>query len=102
MYAFATHWTFKPGSAGEVEDVNRRVLIPALEDQPGFRQSCAIRTKEDSYLTVFVWDSQVEAEAALEFIGPLVAEHQGHLVEGMQRFAGTVADARGALQMART
>lgn len=49
MYAFATHWTCKAGSAEEVEEVNRKVLIPALAEQPGFRQSFAIQIAGDSY-----------------------------------------------------
>lgn len=102
MYAFATHWTFKPGSAEEVEEANRTVLIPALAEQPGFRQSFAIHIASDSYLTVFVWEAQAQAEAALEFVRPLVMEQQGHLVEGLERFSGPVADARGALEMVRT
>lgn len=99
MHAFATHWTFKPRSAEEVEEINRGTLIPALTGQPGFRQSFAIRTGEASYLTLFAWDSEAHAQAALAFIRPLVIEHQGHLVEGMERFAGPVSDARGALKM---
>jgi heme-degrading monooxygenase HmoA len=91
MYASAVVWTFKPGSEDEVRKINTDTLIPAVKSQAGFRAYYAIHTAADTFLTVSLYDTAEHAEAANGVLAPLVRQHQGHLMTGMQRYAGEVA-----------
>ncbi|HET8627459.1 MAG TPA: antibiotic biosynthesis monooxygenase [Thermomicrobiales bacterium] len=90
MFASVVAWTFKPGSADEVRRRNLDMLIPEVTRAPGFRQYYAIRSGPDAYVTVIFYDDRERAEAALQHLTPLIREQQGHLLAGMERYAGEV------------
>ncbi|MBI4200928.1 MAG: hypothetical protein HY531_01400 [Chloroflexi bacterium] len=90
MYASAVAWNFKPGSQDLVRQVSLEVLIPAIKAQPGFRHFLSVRTRSDSWMMIILFDIKAHQDAALAILNPLIRQHHGQIIEGMQRYAGEV------------
>ncbi len=100
MYAMATRWAFKAGSAEEVFGATMDEVMPALEAQPGYLHSLIVRTGANSFLSFVCWESEDDAKRALSDLASLVIRHLGHLVRDVERFQGPVVDGRPGEGMA--
>ncbi len=90
MYASAVAWTFKPGTADHVRRVHVNMVVPALNEQPGFRHFYSARVWVDTWLTVMVFDTKAHQDAALAILNPLLRLYHGRIIVGIQRYAGEV------------
>ena len=71
----------RPLSPEEVARLERE--LPGLvADRPGYRGVYWARTDQNEALTVSLWDSPAEADAAFEAIRPWLAEVLGPLMAG--------------------
>jgi hypothetical protein len=96
MYAMITRWTFKSGSIDEAIDVNRDVVMPAVQAQPGFVRSLIVRTGTESVLSVVCWETEEDAKRAMTDVAPIAIRHIGYLVRDVERVPGTVVYDVGA------
>ncbi len=70
MYAVVARVQFRSAATkAQVQQVERELVEP-LSQQPGFRAYCGMRVSDTEALAIHVWDSQADAEQAIQFIGP--------------------------------
>jgi hypothetical protein len=64
---------------------------PIARESPGFRGVYFARTNDDELMTVWLWDSEADWNAALPRFGPFLQAHVApHLAQPPDRVGGTV------------
>lgn len=83
-------WQFKPGTADALAERVKTEMVPLVEREPGFTGYGAVRTGENSAITVTAFASQEQAQAAGEKTAAWVREHAASSVESVERSEGTI------------
>jgi quinol monooxygenase YgiN len=89
-YARVAVWQFKPGTADALAERVKTEMVPLLEREPGFTGYGAVRTGENSAVTITAFASQEQAHAAGEKTGVWVREHAASSVESVERSEGPI------------
>ena len=91
MYAVVARFQFRsPATEAQVQQVERELVEPLCQ-QPGFRAYYGVRISDTEALAVHVWDSQADAEQAIQLIGPRQQQVVGDQLAGPpQRMMGEV------------
>jgi heme-degrading monooxygenase HmoA len=71
MYAVVRHNTYDPARLAQARS-NLDEFDHLHLQQPGFRGHLAIQAGDGSTIVVNVWDSQADAQAGLQALGPAV------------------------------
>jgi hypothetical protein len=90
MYASIVIWTLEPGTMEKSVKVVREQLIPEVHRVGGLQQNLIISTGENEVATLFVYNTQADAEAGYAHLLPLARESFGSIVRGVQRYSGEV------------
>jgi len=90
MYVSSVLWRFKAGGRERVAQVLEEQILPTVRQVAGLRHVYIAPTDADTWLSVLLYDSQAQAEAGLATLVPVVRQHMGDTVEGMERHAGEV------------
>jgi len=90
MYMSSTLWTFKPGMSNRVHQVIKDQILPAVRRTPGVHDVYVAPAEGDTWLSVLFYESQAQAEEGVKALVPVVHQHMGDIIEGMERHAGEV------------
>lgn len=89
-YARIAVYTFKPGQADEVIRLAKQGLAPIFQAQPGFRRYAAIKTGEDSVISISTWDTKQDADAAVQKAADWVKPNIADKIVSAQTSVGEV------------
>jgi heme-degrading monooxygenase HmoA len=89
-YARVAVWQFKPGTADALAERAKVGMVPLMEREPGFTGYGAVRTGENSAVTVTAFASREQAQAAGEKTGVWVREHAMSSAESVERSEGEI------------
>jgi heme-degrading monooxygenase HmoA len=84
-------YRFKAGAADEAIAKARAGLLPSYQGQPGFVAYGVVKTGEDAGVSISVWQTQAEAEAAVQTAGSWVQANIAALVETVQNQVGELS-----------
>jgi heme-degrading monooxygenase HmoA len=84
-------YKFKPGSADEVIAKAEAGLLPIYRAQPGFVAYGVVKTGDDSGISISVWQTGDQAQAAVQTAGTWVAANIAALVESVQNHVGDLS-----------
>jgi hypothetical protein len=82
---------FKPGAADEGLAKGQAGLLPLFRAQPGFVAYGAVKTGDDSGVTIGIWETREQAQAAAEISATWVQNNIASLVESVQNLVGDVS-----------
>lgn len=80
--------------AGSVDEVTKRAeegLLPIFRTAPGFVSYGVAKVADDELVSISIWDSRDEAEAATGLAADWVGENIADLVERKQNYIGDLA-----------
>jgi heme-degrading monooxygenase HmoA len=84
-------YQFKPGKADEAIRRAEAGAFPMYRGQPGFVGYGLIKTGEDSGISLSVWQTREQAEAAIQLAASWVRENVAELIESVQNHVGDLA-----------
>ncbi|MCX6020904.1 MAG: hypothetical protein NTZ05_04085 [Chloroflexi bacterium] len=94
MFVNVGRFRFHPMSQDERQSLIQRIeqdTGPIIGGSSGFRGVYFVSSSEDELMTVWLWDSPADWEAALPLFGPWLQQHVvPHLAEPPDRFGGEV------------
>jgi hypothetical protein len=95
MYAIVARFPFRAApDAALLQRIEQEIIEP-ISKQPGFRAYYGIRTSDTDAIAVHVWESQADAERALQLILPRLQALAGEgLVGTPERSMGEVVTQR--------
>jgi heme-degrading monooxygenase HmoA len=82
---------FRAGTADEALAKGEAGLLPIFRSQPGFVAYGAVKTGDDSGVTISVWETREQAQAAAETSASWVQNNIASLVESVQNLVGDVS-----------
>jgi heme-degrading monooxygenase HmoA len=82
---------FRAGAADEALAKGQTGLLPIFHSQPGFVAYGAVKTGDDSGVTISVWETRELAQAAAETSAGWVQNNIASLVESVQNLVGDVS-----------
>jgi hypothetical protein len=96
MFSMVGRFHFRSLSNGEAETLVQQIEqdgLPIIRDCRGFRDfRLVVRPDENEIMTVWLWDSEADWEAALERLGPFIRDNFGpHLAQPPERLGGEIA-----------
>ncbi len=104
-YARIGMYTVKPGTLDAILKKAEAELVPMKRQQPGFRRYFAIRTGDDSLVSVSVWEDKAQAEQAAERLSGWVRAEMGSSLVKAENHVGEITIAStprgGAAKYAR-
>jgi heme-degrading monooxygenase HmoA len=78
-----------PGSsAEEVLSKAQAGMLPIFRSEPGFVGYGVVTVDEDTLISLSIWNSPEEAEAAVEFAAEWVKENITQLIQTVQNYVG--------------
>ena len=78
MYVNVGRFRFRPMGQDDRQSLMRRMekdLPPLVQESPGFRGLYLTRVSDNELMTVWLWDSQADWDAAFVRFGPLLQEY---------------------------
>jgi heme-degrading monooxygenase HmoA len=84
-------YTFEPDTVDEVIQRAEAGMLPILHRQPGFVAYSVIKTGETSALSLSIWESREQAEAAIQVAASWVRQNIAGMVETVQNYIGEAA-----------
>ena len=66
-------------------------LLPLFQQQPGFVAYGVVKTEGDTAVSISVWQSRQQAEAAVQTAGAWVKEHVGPALESVENQVGDLS-----------
>jgi hypothetical protein len=96
MFSMVGRFRFRSFADAEQQSLMRRIeqdAVPIIRESPGFRDvRLVVRPADNELMTVWLWDSESDWEAALARLGPFIQENFGpHLSQPPERLGGDVA-----------
>jgi hypothetical protein len=82
---------FHLGAADEVLDRVKHGLVPILECQPGFVAYEVVKTGEDLAIFINTWETQEQAEAAVQSAAQWVKDNVANKVVAVDTYVGELA-----------
>ncbi len=82
---------FRAGAADEALAKGQAGLLPIYRSQPGFVAYGAVKTSDDSGVTISVWETREQAQAAAETSASWVQNNISSLLESVQNLVGDVS-----------
>ncbi len=94
MFVNVGRFRFRPMSQDEQQRLMQSIeqdIPPIARESPGFRGVYFARLSDDELMTVWLWDSEADWDAALARMGPLLQQHVvPHLAQPPERVGGDV------------
>ena len=94
MFVNVGRFRFRPMGQDEQRSLMLRIeqdVPPIAWESPGFRGVYFARASDDELMTVWLWDSEADWEAALARFGPLLQEYVvPNLAQPPERVGGEV------------
>jgi hypothetical protein len=94
MFVNVGRFRFRPMGQDEQQRLMQSIeqdIPPMARQSPGFRGVFFARVSDDELMTVWLWDSEADWEAALARMGPLLQQHVvPHLAQPPERLGGEV------------
>ena len=94
MFVNVGRFHLRPMDQDEQQSLVQRMeqdMPPIARESPGFRGLYLARPSDDEVMTVWLWDSEADWEAALARFGPLLQEYViPNLAEPPERVGGEV------------
>ena len=84
-------YKFKPGSADEVIAKAQAGLLAIYRAQPGFVAYGVVKTADDAGISLSVWETGDQAQAAVQTASTWVQSNIASLVESVQNHVGDLA-----------
>lgn len=84
-------YKFRSGAADEVIAKAQAGLLPIYRGQAGFVGYGVAKTAEDAGVSISVWQTQAQAEAAVQIAGTWVRDNIASLVESVQNHVGDLS-----------
>ena len=84
-------YQFKPGTVGEALAKAQAGLLPIYRAQPGFVGYGVVTTANDGAVSISIWETAEQAQAAVQTAGSWVAANVAGLVESVQNIVGDLA-----------
>lgn len=81
----------KPGTVDEVIRKAQEGMLPTFRSQPGFVAYAGVKTGETSLISLSFWQSQQQAEAAVQVAASWVKDNIAQAVESVQNHVGDLA-----------
>jgi quinol monooxygenase YgiN len=92
QHARIAFYQLKPEyTADEMVSRVQAEFLPLFRDEPGFIAYGLVRTSEHSVVSLSFWQSQEEAEAAVQFAASWVKETISDMIESLQNYVGDVS-----------
>ena len=82
---------FQAGTTQEAITKAQAWLLPIFQQQPGFVAYGVVKTEGDTAVSISVWQTRQQAEAAVQAAGTWVKEHIGPLVESVHHHVGDLS-----------
>jgi hypothetical protein len=94
MFVNVGRFRFRSMGQDEQQTLMQRIeqdIPPMARESPGFRGVYLARPSDDELMTVWLWDTEADWEAALARFGPLLREYVvPNLAEPPERVGGEV------------
>jgi hypothetical protein len=95
MFSMVGRFYFRSLSDGEAETLVQRIEddgLPIVRECRGFRDfRLVVRPSDNEIMTVWLWDSEADWNAALERLGPFIQENFApHLAQAPERLGGEI------------
>jgi hypothetical protein len=95
MFSMVGRFHFRSLSNGEAETLAQRIDqdgLPIVRDCRGFRDfRLVVRPEDSEIMTVWLWDSEADWNAALERLGPFIQENFAPYLAGPpERLGGEI------------
>ncbi len=84
----------KPGSTLTADETIRRSqagMLPIFRNQPGFAGYGIVKTGEKSVISISVWQSRQQAEAAVQLAASWAKDNVPDMAESVQNYVGELA-----------
>ncbi len=91
QHARVAIYRFKPGTVDEVIRKAEAGLLPFFRNQPGFVAYGAVKTGEDSGISLSFWQTEEQAEAAVQVAASWVKDNVAEMTESVQNYVGDLA-----------
>jgi hypothetical protein len=96
MFSMVGRFRFRSLSDDEQQSLMERIeqdAVPIIQESPGFRDlRLVIRPAENELMTVWLWDSEADWDAALAKLGPFIQKNFApDLAQPPERLGGEVA-----------
>jgi len=78
----------QPGKADEAISKGQSGMLPTFRSQPGFVGYGLVKTGEDTVLSISVWQSAEQANAAVQVAASWIRENIAELVVSVQNHVG--------------
>ncbi len=89
-YARIGMYTVKSGTLDDILKKAETELVPMTRQYPGFRRNFAVRTGEDSLVTVTGWEAKEQAEQAAERLSGWVRAEMGPSLVKIENHIGEI------------
>jgi quinol monooxygenase YgiN len=84
-------YKFKQGTVDEVVRRAEAGLLPTFRNQPGFVAYGVVKTGNDEGVSLSVWETQQQAEKAVQVAATWVKDNIADMVESVQNHVGNLA-----------
>jgi hypothetical protein len=96
MFSMVGRFRFRSFSDAEQQSLMQRFeqdALPIIQESPGFRDlRLVFRTADNELMTVWLWDSAADWDAALAKLGPFIQENMApNFAQPPERIGGDVA-----------
>jgi hypothetical protein len=96
MFSMVGRFRFRSFGDAEQQSLMQRIeqdAVPIIRESPGFRDvRFVVRSADNELMTVWLWDSEADWDAALARLGPFIQENLApHLAQPPERLGGDVA-----------
>ena len=84
-------YQFKPGTVGQALAKAQVGLLPLYQAQPGFVGYGVVVTQNDGAVSISIWQTLEQAQAAIETAASWVAANVAELLVSVQNLVGDLA-----------
>jgi heme-degrading monooxygenase HmoA len=84
-------YKFKPGTVDEVARRAETGMLPTFRSQPGFVAYGIVKTGADEAVSLSVWETQAQAEKAVQVAATWVKDNIADMTESVQNHVGDLA-----------
>ena len=81
----------KPGTADEIARRAQAEMLPIFRSQPGFVAYGGVTTDVDTVISLSFWQTQEQAEAAVQAAASWVKDNLAEMVVSVQNYVGDLA-----------
>ena len=81
----------KPGNMDEIIQRAEAGMLPTFRSQPGFVAYGLVITGEDSAISITIWQSEEQANAAVKVAASWIRDNLAEMVESVQNHIGNLA-----------